>query len=135
MTVVYVHGLSILGFMVVTFAAQGLSHFVINKDHFAAIFYMREHPIMPMGFMAMIIQGLVISISLRAWRDGDATIANGLAVALVFGIFLVSYVALAEPAKYQVPNIGAWIKVEMVVGLLQFSTFGFLVGFIHTKLG
>jgi len=135
MTVAYVHGLSILGFMVVSFAAQGLSHFVINKDHFAAIFYMREHPIMAMGFMAMVIQGLIISISLRAWRGGDATIANGVAVALVFGIFLVSYVALAEPAKYQVPDIGAWIRVEIIVGLLQFSAFGFLVGFIHTKVG
>jgi len=121
--------------MVVTFAAQGLSHFVVNKDHFAAIFYMRENPIMPLGFMTMVIQGLIMSISLRAWQGEVVTIANGLAVAFAFGAFFISYVAFAEPAKYQVPNITAWIKVEMIVGLLQFSVFGVLLGFIHTKLG
>ena len=53
----YVHVLSILGFMIVTFAAQGLSHFLVNKEHFSAISYLRESPIIPMGLLAMVTSG------------------------------------------------------------------------------
>lgn len=135
MTPALVHGLSVLGFMVVSFAAQGMSHFVINRDHFSAISYLREEPVIPMGLLAMVIQGLAISVALRAWRGGDVTIANGFAVALVFGIFLIAYIALAEPAKYEVPDIAAWMRVETIVGLLQFAIFGLLLGSIHARFG
>lgn len=83
----------------------------------------------------MVIQGLISSMALQAWRGADVTIANGLAVAVAFGLFLIACIALAEPAKYGVPDIAAWIRVEAIVGFLQFSVFGLLLGFIHTKLG
>lgn len=130
-----VHAVSVLAFMGVSFAAQGLSHFMVNKDHFAAISYLRENPIIPMGLAAMVIQGLIMSVALRSWRGGDATIANGFAIAAAFGVFLIAYIALVEPAKYEVPDIFAWIRVEAFVGLVQFSAFGILLGLIHSKLG
>lgn len=130
-----VHVLSVLGFMIVSFAAQGTSHFLVNKEHFATISYLRENPIIPMGLAAMVVQGFIMSVALRAWQGGDTTVTNGIAASLAFGVFLVAYIALAEPAKYEVPNILAWMKVEGIVGLLQFSVFGLLLGFIHNKLG
>jgi hypothetical protein len=48
---------------------------------------------------------------------------------------LIAYIALAEPAKYAAPDIMAWMRIEVIVGLLQFSVFGFVLGFIHSKLG
>ncbi|WP_299147978.1 hypothetical protein [uncultured Tateyamaria sp.] len=108
---------------------------MVNKDHFAAISYLRENPIIPMGFAAMVMQGLIMSVALRAWREGDATIANGFAIAAAFGVFLIAYITLVEPAKYETPDIFAWIRVEAFVGLVQFSAFGILLGLIHSKLG
>ena len=96
---------------------------------------MREDPIIPMGLAAMVVQGLVMSLALQAWRGLDATLANGFAVAITFGLFLIAYIALAEPAKYAVPDIPAWMRIEVIVGLLQFSVFGLVLGFIHSKLG
>lgn len=131
----FIHAFSVLGFMVVSFAAQGVSHFWINKEHFAGISHMREDPIIPMGLAAMVIQGLVMSLALQAWRGPDSTLANGFAVAIAFGLFLIAYIALAEPAKYAVPEIAAWMRIEVIVGLLQFSVFGLVLGFIHSKHG
>jgi uncharacterized membrane protein len=130
-----VHLLSILAFMAITFAAQGLSHFQVNKAHFEAIAHLRENPIMPMGLAAMIVQGLIMSLALGTWRGGDATLSNGVMLSLAFGLFLVSYVALAEPAKYTVPDIAAWIRIEVIVGAVQFVAFGVALGLIHARFG
>lgn len=127
------HMLSILAFMVVSFAAQGLSHFVINKDHFAGVGFMRPDPIIPMGLLVMVIQGLVMSLSLQAWRGDAATVTSGLWVALAFGAFLVSYIAIVEPSKYMVPSIISWLRVEALTGAVQFAVFGVILGWIHHK--
>ena len=41
--------LTIAAFMIISFGVQGLSHFVINVDHFAGISFMRPEPILPIG--------------------------------------------------------------------------------------
>ncbi len=127
------HLLSILAFMVVSFAAQGLSHFVINAEHFAAIPFMRPDPIIPLGLLVMIIQGATISIALHRWRGGAATLSDGVLIAAAFGTFLVSYIAIVEPSKYAVPSPVDWILVEATTGLAQFAVFGVLLGLIHRK--
>ena len=123
--------LTVLAFMIVSFGVQGLSHFVINVDHFATITFVRADPVLPMGFAAMIIQALVFSFVMsRLWPDG-ATIRQGLAVSACFGLFLASYIVLAEPAKYAAPSIPAWVMVEGIASLIQFSVFGMLLGLIY----
>jgi hypothetical protein len=129
------HVLSVVAFMAVTFAAQGLSHFVVNKAHFDAVGFLRSDPIMIMGFAVMVIQGAALSISLQAWKGEAAQIKDGVMISLIFGVFLVSYISLTEPAKYTVPSVAAWIRVELTVGLLQFGAFGLLLGWIHRKFG
>lgn len=128
-----VHALAIIAFMAVTFAAQGLSHFVINQEHFAMVSFMRPEPIMPMGFLVMVIQGLILSVSLQAWKGKTVQIKDGLWIALAFGGFLVSYIAITEPAKYMVPSISNWFRIEIMVGLFQFGVFGAVLGWIHRR--
>ncbi|WP_341367859.1 hypothetical protein [Yoonia sp. BS5-3] len=123
--------LTVLAFMVVSFAVQGLSHFIINAKHFADIGFMRPDPILPMGFAVMIIQALIISfVMINLWPNG-ATIMQALTVAACFGLFLGSYIALAEPAKYAAPSIPAWIMVEASASFVQFAGFGVLLGLIY----
>ncbi len=127
------HMLSVLAFMVVTFTVQGLSHFVVNKAHFDAIGFARTDPIMPLGFLVMATQGLILSLALTAWRGKTVAFADGLAISVAFGIFLVSYIALTEPAKYAVPSIPSWILIEGVAGLIQFGVYGLLLWQIHKR--
>ncbi len=129
------HLLSIFAFMAISFAVQGLSHFVINKDHFAGIDFMRSDPIIPLGLFVMVIQGLIMTIALKRFAPTGATIRDGLVVSLAFGLFLIAYIAIVEPSKYAVPSISAWFLIEGPVGLIQFSVFGIILGLIHKKMG
>ena len=127
------HIFSVAAFMLVSFAVQGLSHFVINKAHYGAIHFMRADPIMPMGLLAMIIEGFILSFALAAWRGKLATPRDGLILSAAFGLFLVSYIALAAPAKYAVPAIQNWMMIESLAGFVQFTVYGLLLGMIHQR--
>ena len=129
------HLLSVIAFLVVSFAVQALSHFVINKQHFDSIGFARPDPIIPLGLLVMVVQGMILSLALTAWRGAQVSIADGVAVSATFGVFLVSYMALAAPAKYAVPSVLDWMVVEGVAGLIQFGIFGLLLGLVHRRFG
>ncbi len=123
--------LTVVAFMFVSFGVQGLSHFVINVEHFESIDFMRADPILLMGFAAMIVEALIISfVMMKLWPAG-ATLQQSMTVSLCFGLFLASYIILAEPAKYAAPSVLAWITVEASASLLQFGLFGALLWLIY----
>ncbi|MCI0518440.1 MAG: hypothetical protein L0Y45_11475 [Woeseiaceae bacterium] len=126
------HVLTILAFIVATFVTQALSHFVVAADHYAAVTYIRKEPIFAFGFLAMVIQGAILSaLYSQLTNRYGSTVAKALGFSCLMGVFLVSYIALAEAAKYQVPNIASWIGVELTSNLVQFSLFGSFLNFIY----
>lgn len=125
--------LTVVAFVIVTLSVQGLSHFAINADHFASIPFVRAEPIMPLGFAVMVIQALIFSFVMSRLFPNGATIQQALMVSGCFGLFLGSYIALTEPAKYAAPSIAAWITVESVASITQFLTFGLLLGLIYKR--
>jgi branched-subunit amino acid transport protein AzlD len=129
------HLVSTLGYIVATFAVQAASHFCLNRGHYAAVSFMRPDPIFALGILSMVLQGGILSFLYASCVRESPTWKNGLGFGLLAGVFFVSYPALAEPAKYQVPAVGTWMAVEGVVGLIQFSIFGLLVGWIHSHVG
>ena len=58
------HLLSVLAFIVVSFAVQGLNHFVINKAYYDKIEFARAEPVIALGFLTMIIQGLLLTFAM-----------------------------------------------------------------------
>ena len=125
------HILSIIAFMVVSFGVQGLNHFVINKSHYAAIPFAREAPILPMGLLAMIIQGGIITLIMARISRANTHKRDGFVVSLAFGLFLAAYVVLAEPAKYEAPSLSSWVITEALASGFQFTIFGLCLGLIH----
>jgi len=121
-------------FIFVSFALQSISHFVINAEHYASVPFMRNEPIFALGFLTMIMQGIVLSYLFIIYSKNEFTIKNGLLYGLIISALFVSYPALVEPAKYQVPNIVSWILVEGIVGLIQFGIFGILLAVTFRKL-
>ena len=126
--------LGTLLYIVISFAAQSLSHFAINAKHYASISFMRTEPIFALGFITMIMQGIILTYLFEHFSKKKYTQRNGLVYGLLMAAFFVSYPALVEPAKYQVPSISSWIMVEGTVGLLQFSLFGIFLSLLFRKL-
>jgi hypothetical protein len=125
------HILTILGYIVATFFTQATSHFVIFAQHYAALTYLRAETIFPLGFATMIIQGSVLSYVFANSRFAGGSRMDAVQFAWLFGAFLVSYTALGEAAKYNVPSIPSWIAVEVGVGFVQYTLFGILLGLAH----
>ncbi|HJU75184.1 MAG TPA: hypothetical protein VJ717_15690 [Gemmatimonadaceae bacterium] len=125
--------LTVLAYMLSTFAVQGASHFAINADHFAGISIMREEPIVPMGLLSMMIQGLVFAFLFPAFNRGTNSIRNGVVFSWTLGAFLASYIVLGEAGKYAIPSIPAWIAVELSAAAVQFTLFGVLLGLVHRR--
>ncbi len=69
--------LTVLAYMIATFAMQGTSHFVINADHFASISIMRAEPMVPMGLLAMAVQGLIFALLFPIFNRGPNPLFNG----------------------------------------------------------
>jgi hypothetical protein len=129
------HVLSTLAYMVGTFAVQATSHSAINREHYASVSFMRPEPIFALGILSMVLQGGILSWLYSSVVRESAGWRNGLSFGLLAGTFFVSYLALAEPAKYQVPSVGRWMATESVAGLVQFGLFGLAIGWIHSRFG
>ena len=132
-------GLTVLAFVFASFVVQALSHFVLNMAHYSSIPFMRAEPIMPLGLLVMAIQGIVLAYLFNAFLSHEpfskqSVMKSALLFALLMGAFLGAYIALVEPAKYEVPAVGSWIAVEASASLVQFLIFGFLLGLIHKEI-
>ncbi len=121
-------------FIVISFASQAISHFVINVEHYATVPFMRAEPIFALGFLTMILQGIVLSYLFILFSKNEFTFKKGLLFGLIMSALFVSYPALVEPAKYQVPNILNWIIIEGFVGLIQFCVYGILLSITFKKM-
>ena len=125
------HILAVLGYIVATFFTQASSHFLLFKEHYAEVSYLRSEPIFAFGFAAMIIEGIVLSVVFANSRYSRKSLLEALKLSWMFGLFLVSYIALAEAAKYVVPNISSWIGVELLAASIQFTLAGLFLWLAH----
>jgi len=127
------HVLAVVAYLVATFATQALSHFVLNVEHYAAVTFMRAEPIFALGVASMVIQGTILSYLYSRMAAPRRSISHAVGFSWLAGGGLVSYIALAEPAKYVVPDVVSWIAVESLAGLVQFTVFGVLLGLVYRR--
>ena len=125
------HLLAVLSYIVATFATQAPSHFLLFKDHYAAVPWIKAEPVFVLGFLTMIIQGLILSFVYSRSQFRTGRIFDAVKYTWLFGAFLVSYIGLAEPAHYAVPAIPVWFGIEFLSGAIQFTLAGVLLAFAH----
>ena len=125
------HILAVLGYVVASFATQALSHFVVFKAHYDEIPFNAPKPSFPLGLASMLVQGAILSAVYVSSAFGGSGLWGALALSWLFGAFLVSYIALAEPAKYAVPSVGRWIGIEIVAGAVQYTLVGLALYAAH----
>jgi len=125
------HILSMLAYVIISFAVQGLSHFKINADHYAGISFMRDDPVIIMGIATMVIQGLILSVMIERVSGTQPSLKSSILTTLSYALFLGTYIAVAEPSKYEVPSIMTWTTIETSSTFVQFLLTGILIGLIH----
>ena len=123
--------LTVVAYVLTTFAVQGTSHFAINADHFAAIPIMRAEPMIALGIASMLIQGLIFAWLYPIYASGASTLRKSIGFSWLIGGFLASYIVLGEAGKYAIPSVSSWIAVEALAAFAQFTLFGVWLGLIH----
>lgn len=124
------HLLSVVGYVVATALVQGLSHFKINAAHYSAAGFFRKTPIAPLGVLAMLVQGLILSLIYAGYASDD-TIGEALLFAWAFGAFLASYMAFGLAGELKVPSVASWIAVELLAAVVQFTLIGLALWVAH----
>jgi len=79
----------------------------------------------------MIIQGSILAFLYTQIVSSVRSIIGAVKFAWLAGAFLVSYIALGEAGKYSVPAVVPWIAVETIAGIVQFTFYGVLLGFVY----
>lgn len=129
------HALSVLGYIAATFVTQAVSHFLLFKDHYGAVSWIKAEPIFALGFASMTIQGVVMSVVYSNSRLRAGGIFNAVKLSWLFGAFLISYIGLGEAAKYAIPSVPSWIGVEVLSGAIQFTLAGAALSWAHSDAG
>ena len=111
----------------------GVIAFLIFAGHYAAVTYIRKEALFQFGVLAMVIQGVVLSLLYSRRAGGKSTTKSAVGFSWLMGSFLVAYTAFAEAAKYVVPSAASWIAVELGVGVIQFTVFGVLLGLVYRE--
>lgn len=125
--------LTVLAYVLVTFAVQGASHFAVNADHYAGLSIMRAEPILPLGVAAMLVQGSILALLFPVFTRGSRPVRDGVVFSWPLGAFLASYIALGEAGKYDVPSVASWIGVEATTAAVQYTAFGVVLGLLHRQ--
>ena len=86
--------LTVLAYIGVSFAVQAASHFGINAGHYRAISIMRADPIIPLGILSMVIQGLVFGLLVVVERRNPL-----IATAYSIGLTLFAYWLFGKALK------------------------------------
>ena len=123
-------------YLFITFALGFIWHLVVFKDLYRrlAIYTRLDDPIVPLGFLSMLIQGAVLAYLYPQVVDTSSSAPEGLRFGLLMGLFIASSAVIAEAAKQRVTSLRTWFVVESLYYLIQFSLSGLAIGLIYTAL-
>jgi hypothetical protein len=95
--------------------------------------FTRKEPLIPLGLVSMLMQGLVLSYLYPLFAQGKHSVKTGALFGLLMGVLLASSAVFAEAGKQNVTSLSTWLVLESVYFLFQFSVVGAVIGAIYAK--
>ena len=124
-----------LGYLAVSFALGASWHFAFFPEMYHGFgIYNRTDPIIPLGMLSMVLQGVVMAVIYPRWYRGEAPLGAGLKFGLLMGLFLFSVSTIANAAKINVDGLGAFLLVQAAFHALQFGAAGAVFGVVFGRL-
>ncbi len=125
--------LGALAYLLVTFPLAFVWHLVIFKDIYQWLGIYREDPIIPLGFLVILIQGLLLSYAFPIFYRDGSSLNQGLKFGLFMGLFLWSSQVVATAAKHHVASLSTWLAIETAYFAIQFALVGLAIGFVYSR--
>ena len=114
-----------------TFALAVSWHVFLFADRYQSFGYFEGEPSFTLGFLTILIQGVVLSMLFPMIKLTGASVMRGLKFATLIGIFFWTSHVLAFIAKQPVQYVFQFVAMESLYLVLQFGLFGFLIGIIY----
>lgn len=123
--------LGAVAYLLVTFPLAYLWHLVAFRGVYDRLgIFNREQPIVALGFLAILLQGFLLSYAYPIFRRPGNALTEGLRFGLLAGLFLWSSQVVAAAAKHQVASLTLWFGVETVYFAIQFALVGLALGLV-----
>ena len=126
--------LAILGYILVAFICGASWHLVLFKNVYDDLnVYTRKEPIIPLGIISMLIQGIILAYIYPLFQKGISPIREGWKFGLLIAAFLGSVAVFAEAAHQEITSLSTWLILESIYYVIQFSIAGIVIGIIYGK--
>ena len=124
--------LAIGAYIVFNFAFAMIWNMVIFKKLYDKLTegISREKPIIPLGLLAIIVQGVALAILFSMFFTGTNPILEGLMFGLLIGSYSIAYGAFVVPAKFIIKPVSQYAILELVYGVLHFGIAGIIMALI-----
>ena len=123
-----------LVFIIVGFIIAFVWHLVIFKSTYDSLKIYSIEPIIPLGFISFILEGLAFVYVFQFFRRGKKPIQEGLIFGLVvYGVIMGGVGVLAEGAKHATTSLSTWLIIESAFYIITGAVLGAIVGLIYGK--
>jgi hypothetical protein len=127
-------GLFVLAYFVITMAWAYPWHLIWFHDLYVSWgAVQRAQPIIPLGMVAILIQGAVIGHLYPYYCNGDSSIIQGVTFSLIIGLMVYTVMGFATAAKFQIEPITQFLLYHTVFQTVQFTLTGIALGLIYKK--
>ena len=123
-----------IAFIVVGFIIAFVWHLALFKEVYDSLKIYSREPIIALGFISFILEGLAFVYIFQFFRRGKNPILEGLVFGLLaYGVLMGGVGALAEGAKHTTTSLSKWLVLEISFYLITGAILGMLIGIIYGK--
>ena len=123
--------LGTIAYTIGTFSLAVVWHVLLFKARYESFGYFEGEPSFVVGFVAILLQGLILSVLFPMVKLTGTGVARGIKFSFLIGAFFWTSHVLAFVAKQTIPDAGHFIAMETLYLALQFGLFGLLIGTIY----
>ena len=123
-----------LSYVVLTMAIAYPWHMMWFHDLYVEMgAYTRTEPSIPLGMLAMLVQGIAIAYLYPFYYRSDNPIINGITFSLIMGLVVYSVMGFAMAAKVDINPISTYLIYNAVFQFIQYVVTGIALGIIYGK--
>lgn len=93
----------------------------------------RENPIIALGMLSMLMQGIVIAYLYPKLQENRSPIVEGVRINFILGALVYSVMGPATVAKYQIEPVATFLLYHTAFQSIQFAVTGAAIGLIQGR--
>ncbi|MEJ2461162.1 MAG: hypothetical protein P8098_05995 [Candidatus Thiodiazotropha sp.] len=127
-------GLFVVAYFVITMAWAYPWHLIWFHDLYTSWgAFQRVEPIISLGIVAIIIQGVVIGYLYPYYDKGGSPVIQGIKFNLIIGLMTYTAMGFATAAKFQIEPVSHFLMFHTLFQSVQFVLTGTALGLIYKQ--